>query len=216
MASWIQYTCVLALFLLSGRADAQDICACSPSSISFQLNFSGVCPPVEIVGAQGAVAATFCQISPLGDGDSQDQTDDLVPVTVYEITAIELGQNFQVIGNTATLFPDPENPTEEALSDGDEVTFTSIIDTSRTEELEFFDQNEKNNIPKVLQINIFGKNKDGDQIVNFFAISYSNNCSAYEVIEEGSSAGWTDVVSSTGYANSSFLSFHYLNFNSLI
>ncbi len=214
MASWIQYTCVLALFLLSGRADAQDngedICACSPSKITFQLNFNGVCPPVNVTGAPGAIAATFCQISPFGDGDSEDQTDDLVPVNVYEITAIELGQSFQVIGTT-TLYSD----TEELLGDGENFTFTSIIDTSRTEELETLTSNPEN-VPRVLQINIFGLNSNGDPILNFFAISYTNNCNAYEAIEVGSTAGWTAVVSSTGDANSSFLSFHHLSFNSLI
>ena len=216
MASWIQYTCVLALFFLSGRAGARKFpCACSPSTITFELNFAGTCPPVTILDGTGAEAgndalnATFCQITPIGGGDSE-LTDDLIPAKVTDITAIELGQSFQVIDSIISLW----NETNPPLENGDSVTFNSIIDTSRTENLSFFDDAE--NVPQVLQIIISGENENGDKVQNTFAISYTNRCDVYEVIGENSQAGWTTVVSSTGYENSNFLCFQFLNFNSLV
>ena len=53
-------------------------CACSPSEYEFQLDFSLICPPVEVqIGP--SVQSTFCQISPFG-GASEDITD-LTPVS---------------------------------------------------------------------------------------------------------------------------------------
>ena len=70
---------VLFIFLLSlfcGLGSAQE-CACSPSEYKFTLDFSLVCPPVNIT-RNGGVESTYCQISGFG-GPDEDITD-LVPV----------------------------------------------------------------------------------------------------------------------------------------
>ncbi len=142
--------------------------------------------PVDINGA-GGVIATFCQMNELGDGDAPViENEDLTVETVTEIVVIELGQDFQIL-NSTTVF---------SIEGGDvftpdmEVDFESIISYK---ELSHFD--DSTNIPKVLQVNIFGENPSGNQIINFFAISFTNQCDAYEVVDDTSTAGWVDFVS---------------------
>lgn len=48
---------------------------------------------------------------------------------------------------------------------------------------------------RVLQINIFAVNAAGQSIVNFFAISFTNDCSIWPTLREGNSAGWGVFVS---------------------
>lgn len=49
--------------------------------------------------------------------------------------------------------------------------------------------------PKIIQFNIFATNSEGQPIVNIFAISFTNDCNIFPVIDEGNSAGWVYFVS---------------------
>ena len=174
-SSWIKYVCIIALSFFTGRATADEtgVCACSPAQYTFTLDFSLTCPPVNVTRNPG-IAATFCQISPFGDANQT--IDDLVPTEIESVGILELGQDFEVLSQ--------QNITSGVFADGDSFEYTSII---------MSEGNDK--IPKVIQLNIFARNSIGERIVNFYAISYTNNCEQYPSLVEGGSAGWTHFVS---------------------
>lgn len=163
---WIA-SAATALSLFSEKAMSQDVCSCSPSKYLFTLDLSLTCPPVNVTRNPG-ISATFCQISPFGDADSE--IEDLVPVEVENIEILELGQAFEVLSQ--------QNITGLSV-DGDTFDYTSIIANEGNED-----------ITKVIQLNIFAFNAAGEPIVNFFAISYSNICDEFPTLIEGESAGW--------------------------
>ena len=183
------YASAALLSLFSGRARADEngetsddspLCACSPSRFTFTLDFSLDCPPVGVTRNPG-IAATFCQISPFGSEDQNIQNK--TPVEVDYIDVLELGQTFQVLSQ--------QNISDVSM-DGDSFTYDSILLNSEIPE-----------VPKVIQLNIFARNPFGEPIVNFFAISFSNNCSTYPTMIEGDTAGWTQFVSQISVPNGS-------------
>ena len=99
-------------------------------------------------------------------------------MAVDYVDILELGQDFTVVVQ--------ENVTGGFLN-GESFSYTSVIARDNGGEVE---------IPRVLQLNIFGINALDQPIVNFFAIAYSNNCLTFPVLEEGNSAGWTRFVRS--------------------
>jgi len=171
------YAVALSLFLGSASADdstainevdadREASCSCSPSKFTFTLDLSLTCPPVDVTRNDG-IAATFCQISPFGDLD--ETITDLVPVEVEYVDVLELGQMFEVLSQ--------KNITGVS-SDGDTFDYESIVGNSEQ-------------LPKVIQLNIFGRNAEDQPVVNFFAISFTNYCDTYPTMIEGDSAGWT-------------------------
>ncbi|KAL3912865.1 MAG: hypothetical protein SGARI_000941 [Bacillariaceae sp.] len=173
--SWI--ASLVALLSLLGRATGQDetICSCAPARYTFTFDFGLTCPPVNVT-RNGGIAATFCQVSPFGD-PGQNITN-LVPVEVGYVDVLELGQAFDVLSQ--------ENITG-AFMDGESFSYTSIVEKDPT----------LAELPKVIQLNIFAFNSEGQPIVNFFAIAFTNNCFEFPVLLEGDSAGWTKFVKPT-------------------
>ena len=160
--------------LVTGQEIGTEICACSPRSYEFTLDFNLTCPPVNIAVGD-AVDDTSCLISPFGALDVED----LVPVSVDSIDVLELGQNLRVIAQTDI---------DQTFSDGDSFTYTSVVaDPSSIETVE--------QVPRALQINIVGNNQHGDRIINVFIVTFTNDCDKYPVFEEGQSAGWAKFVS---------------------
>ncbi|OEU14276.1 hypothetical protein FRACYDRAFT_240811 [Fragilariopsis cylindrus CCMP1102] len=151
----------------------QKICACSPSTYQFTLDFSLTCPPMNVT-RNGGIAATFCQISPFGD--AQSNITDLVPVSVGYVDVLELGQTFEVLTQV--------NITGTFVN-GDIINYTSIAASDSSSDPE---------VPKVIQLNMFAFNAAGEPIVNFFAIAFSNNCDEYPTLIEGESAGWVQFT----------------------
>lgn len=161
---------------LVGKADGQlELCSCAPISYTFTFDFGLTCPPVN-VSRNGGIAATFCQISPFGEPESN--ITDLVPVSVGYVDVLELGQEFNVLSQANIT---------GTFADGDSFTYESIVAMNDT----------LTEIPKVIQLNIFAFNSDGEPIVNFFAIAFTNLCNEYPVLIQGDSAGWTEFVSSS-------------------
>ena len=171
--SWLASLVALLSFL--GKTTGQDpeICSCAPVRYTFTFDFGLTCPPVNVT-RNGGIAATFCQVSPFGD--PEQNITNLVPVEVGYVDVLELGQAFDVLSQ--------ENITGTFM-DGDTFSYTSIV--SRNDTL--------SELPKVIQLNIFAFNSEGQPIVNFFAIAFTNNCFEFPVLIEGDSAGWTKFVS---------------------
>lgn len=175
--SWMTILSLLLISLSGTGVQAQEtepeICSCAPLRYTFTFDFGLTCPPVNVT-RNGGIAATFCQVSPFGD-PAQNITD-LVPVEVGYVDVLELGQGFDVLAQVNIT---------GSFMDGDTFSYTSVVE--RDETLDEF--------PKVIQLNIFAFNADGQPIVNFFAIAFTNNCFEFPVLIEGDSAGWTKFVS---------------------
>ncbi len=95
-------------------------------------------------------------------------------MTVENILIIELGNDS--IGIAQQNF-------SQAFNNGDSFEYVSSIN------------DDASTIPKTIQLNILGQNAAGQSIINFLAIQFTNNCSFYPVLDEGSSLGWTVIVS---------------------
>ena len=106
---------------------------------------------------------------------------DLVPVSVQTVEVLELNQNLQVWSQELI------EPEQEFL-DGDTFSYTSYAaipgDIVNPEDL-----------PRAIQLNINGRNQFGEEIINVYLITFTNNCGAYPVLFEGQWAGWTRFVS---------------------
>jgi len=166
---------VISFAIANGQEIVTDKCACSPRSYEFTLDFSLTCPPVNIT-IDNSIEATSCIVSPFGD----PSVEDFVPVYVEDIDVLELGQNLRVEAQTDI---------EGILYDGDKFTYTSIVaDPDNIMDPE--------QIPRALQINIFGINAQGGRIINVFIVTFTNDCGSYPLFQEGQSAGWirfTDI-----------------------
>lgn len=166
---------VISFAIANGQEIVTDKCACSPRSYEFTLDFSLTCPPVNIT-IDNSIEATSCIVSPFGD----PSVEDFVPVYVEDIDVLELGQNLRVEAQTDI---------EGILYDGDKFTYTSIVaDPDNIMDPE--------QIPRALQINIFGINAQGGRIINVFIVTFTNDCGSYPLFHEGQSAGWIRFVSS--------------------
>jgi hypothetical protein len=157
----------------SGQIVGEELCACSPSSYEFTLDFDLVCPGDVTEG--DAVDETSCVITPLGDPDVTD----LVPVTVENIDILELDQGLRVVAqeNIAGSF-----------SDGDTFNYTSIAAWSG-------DIVDPSDVPRAIQINIVGRNQFNESLINVYIITFTNGCGAYPVLAENQTIGWTTFVS---------------------
>ena len=152
-----------------------EICDCAPNSFEFTLDFSLACPPVSSALGDG-VGFFYCNISPF-DGNSfvNSAVTDLVPVSVQSIEFLEFDKNENSFASVATRGGD--------YKDGDTISFVSKVSTIQNYFLE------------AIQLNMYGRNKDGEEIINVYQIIFTNACGAYPVLSEGQSIGWTRFVS---------------------
>jgi hypothetical protein len=150
-----------------------DICACTPTTYTFTLDFNRTCPPLDIPANPG-ILTSQCLINTF-DPD----IDDLVPVVVNKIDISELGQGFnEIIRETI----------DADFEDGDTFAYTSV--TAVTDNLD-----NTNDIPLVLELTLEGQNALAETVVNRFLITFTNECGAAPVFERGASAGWAVFVS---------------------
>lgn len=166
MSSIPKFIALGSLLSLLGPATGQG-CACSPASYEFTFDMSLTCPPVDI--SPNGVKSTYCAISQYGGPD--DTITDLVPVEVYDIQILEILNNSTLIQNIDS---------NGSYFDGDSFTFSSIVQR----------YSGVGDVPRVLQFNIYAQNTEGQPIINILAIEFTNDCTVYPVLEEGSSAGW--------------------------
>ncbi len=165
----------IILLLVAGTPSSSgqaELCSCAPSRYTLTLDFNLSCPPVNIPTVDG-IASTFCQVAPFGDEGVGEI--DLIPVEVKRIDINELDTTFGVLS---------EQGIEGSFGDGDTFEFISFAaDPNNTVN--------PPNVPKVLQVNLFGVNANNENIVNFFGIAFTNSCEQYPVLSEGQSVGWT-------------------------
>lgn len=164
------------LLLLIGSASAQtigtDICACQPSTITFDLVFSLECDDTNVGGP--GINETACLVETRGSTPS-----DPFPVTVTEVQVLELDQNLQIVGQSVYT---------DTFVDGDNITYTSIV------------KREPNTItgtslPRGFQVSITGLSKTEESLVNSWVIIYTNDCGIFPLLEVGEKIGWVKFVS---------------------
>lgn len=157
-----------------GQTIGEDVCSCSPSIYNFTLDFSLFCPPVNVTQGDG-ILRSGCLVNSVTDPNE----DDLVPVIVDSIDVVELDQDLTVI---------VQDSIPGTFEDGDSFLYTSFaadadnIITTR-------------DLPKALQVNLYGFNQNDTEIVNSWIIQFTNDCEGYPVFLEGESAGWVRFVS---------------------
>jgi hypothetical protein len=176
MASRILSLLVLLASVVRSRGQTigVDLCSCAPSTYEFTLDFDLFCPPINVTQGD-AVLVTGCLVIPAIDLEVAD----LVPVAVSSIDIVELDQDLTVIvqENIAGNF-----------GSGDTFSYTSFaanpdnIITSR-------------DLPKAIQVNLYGVNAQDEALVNSWIIQFTNNCGAFPVLFEDQSAGWVRFVS---------------------
>ena len=88
------------------------------------------------------------------------------------VDVLELASNFSVINQQNRTGP---------FVNGDSFTFGSVVQEAA--------------VTKTLQLNIYGSNTLGQPIVNYFAISFTNDCDVYPVFGDDDFAGWVMFVS---------------------
>mmetsp|Transcript_11865 Transcript_11865/g.34024 ORF Transcript_11865/g.34024 Transcript_11865/m.34024 type:complete len:277 (+) Transcript_11865:86-916(+) len=150
-----------------------DVCACSPTTYTFRMDFSSTCPPTN-TNAESGVASVSCLISPFGAA-----SDDLVPVIIESVGILELDQGKNVL---------VEERIDSEFLNGDSLLYSSVV-----KNLGAATSNEE--IPKALQVNLSGRNKEGIMLMNVFIITFTNECGVYPMIQTGGSVGWVIFVS---------------------
>jgi hypothetical protein len=148
-----------------------DICACQPSTYEFVLDFGLTCKEKTVAGA--GINASECRITT----DLNLNVTDQVPISVSKVQVLELNQNLDII--TTSQY-------NEEFADGDIFTYTSVIASNNI--------TRPQDVPRALQMTIYGRNAEEQDLVNFWIIIFDNSCGIYPVVLEGEQIGWTIFV----------------------
>ena len=169
----------MALPVLILSAHAQEIgvttCSCQPATYEFKLNFNLICSDRDIRPGDPGIIDTACVLNPQGE----EIVEDLVPVRVTEVQILELDQNLQVVSHT-TL--------KDNFLDGAVFNYSSITQTMPS-------KLNVTSLPKGIQVFLTGRNAQEQDLVNFWAIVFDNDCGVFPLLEEGQKMGWTAFVS---------------------
>jgi hypothetical protein len=176
---WGRCTFTLLLImamLLVRRSDAQtigvDICACQPAVYTFSFDFQLLCADRNIDGP-GIIDSSCIQVNVVTNNETN-----LPFVAVSSIRILELDQELQTTAQTQI---------NGDFRTGDNFTYTSIIATE-------FDNFNASSIPRGIQLDITGRNAFDQQVVNTWAILYSNDCGIFPILFEGEFIGVTIIV----------------------
>ena len=141
------------------------MCNCFPKEISFKFNFSLSCEDTNIVEIAGSQSS--CLVHGM-----KGMVNDYVPVAIEGIDVLQLGIDLNVIHQTTI---------QGGFGNGEGFLYTAYAD-------------EENTLTGGLQLNIFGVNNANEQIINVFAITFSNECGV-QLFEVGDNIGWVIFVS---------------------
>jgi hypothetical protein len=172
--SWMSTSRLLGLLTMIGiGAKGHEMCYCAPLKYTFTFDFALTCIPRNVTLNEG-IFDLSCQVAPLCGPDDTD----LVPVQVDFVDVFEFGQALSVISEVNIAGP---------FSDGDIFSYTSLVQRNKT----------LTEFPIRIQLSIVASNGAGESILNIWNIEFTNNCSAFPVLLEGESYGWTKFVSET-------------------
>ena len=164
----------LAFALLASSAAAQtpgvDVFICSPTSMTFTLNFTAVCP--GNIFERPGIADTDCFYELPGN-----TTERLPIVSVISIQIIEVNLD---------LTPAHVENFVGDYQDGDSIEWTSVSAT---------DIVNSSQVPGGIQFVVRGVDENGGIIKNSGIIDYSNDGSVSPIFEIGDQIGWIVIVS---------------------
>lgn len=150
------------------------ICACQPDVYEFTLDLTQTCDEMSVQKGEPGILDTACVVNTSGDQNVEDFT----PVIITEIQILELDQKFDVVGKYRT---------SGEFATGDKFNYTSITASP--------DKLNATSTPSAFQVFLTGRNAAEQDLVNFYAIVYDNDCGVWPLLEEGDKAGWTIFVS---------------------
>jgi hypothetical protein len=152
------------------------VCACQPSVYVFELDFNATCD-IGTIDSRPGIRGADCFAR--GIGLYADDTVDFVPVQVTSISIVETNREFQVLA---------QSPYSSFFSDGDKITYTSILGTP-----EGVASLDEDNLPAGMQVDIVGINQLEQPITNVWIILFDNVCGVFPVLEKGDKIGWTII-----------------------
>lgn len=158
---------------LLGRANAQisgtELCACSPRVYQLTFDFSLTCEPININLTNAGIMDATCLVS----GFENINVTDLVPVAVSSVQLIEIGQN----GGPVAVKKETGD-----FRNGSTINYTSVSFEGAV-------------APRAFQVRALGRNLEGQSLVLQWAVTYTNNCGVWPVLQLDDSIGWTIFVS---------------------
>jgi hypothetical protein len=156
-----------------------DVCACQPSSVTFQLNFTALCSENNVEGP--GVFDSACLVK------HDDTTADETPIIVSSVQIQELGgANLAVLDET--IYQE-----DAGYFNGDEISYTSIIERSPA-------MVTAENIPRGFRVTITGLNAVEETLTNQWIVVYESTCDVFPVVTAGQQIGWSVFVSSFAYS----------------
>ena len=162
------------------------VCACQPATIDFQFQLDLTCDDRTISEdtvaglADSACITNTPQMTGGGSNDTEEeQQSDTTPVMIDTMQILELDQKQQVVSQTVY---------DDGYTNGDIISFASIVVQDPT-------QVDSMTLPSGLAVTITGRNAAGQQLLNSWAVRYTNSCDIYPVLEPGMQIGWTVLVS---------------------
>lgn len=160
--------CLVGLQISANVSNAQTtLCACTPSSYSFILNFALTCPETTIARSAG-ITDIQCTTTP-------DVALDTVTAEAYSIQFVELDQNRLILKSLTVDTPVPNGGT---------VTFESYIASPQGE----------GRVPGSLEVGITARDATTSTVYQQWVLQYSNSCTDYPVLSQGEQIGWTSLV----------------------
>ena len=147
------------------------LCACQPVAYTFQLRFNNFCNQSNIEGP--GVEDWDCKTT-----SSDSTATDFTPALITRAEVKELDQDQNVIN-----FQNYAGP----FFDGDTFTYVSIAANPSNVN--------STTLPKGLQLSVYGRNIEEQDILNFWIILFTNECGLFPVLDPGEQIGWTDLVS---------------------
>lgn len=160
----------------------ETLCACQPATIDFRFQFDLTCDDRTINhedGLPGLADSACITNTPDGSDTSVSEVASTMPALVDTMQILELDQNQQVVSQTVY---------DDGYTDGQVISFNSTVVTNP-------DEVNSVTLPSGLAVTITGRNAAGQQLLNSWAVRYTNDCDIYPVLEPGMQIGWTVLVS---------------------
>lgn len=162
---WVALLCLVVGSSNADEISSVELCACSPRVYEFTFDFSLECEPLNVDLESGGIVDASCLVSGFDDLNVTD----LVPVAVSSVQVIEIGKD----GTPISIAQEKGD-----FRDGGTFTYTSASFEGAV-------------APRAFQVRAIGRNEAGEPLVLQWAVTYSNNCGVFPVLQIDDSIGWT-------------------------
>ena len=161
----------------SSSPTRDDVCNCQPGTLTLTIDYALTCDDRTILNGDPGIDEVECLLFSQED----PMVSDPVPVKVNSISIFELDAKFDIIKTTNITTP---------FQSGDTITYESFA-VAETDVVS------SGLVPRGLQVTLTGFNAAGNDLTNSYVILYTNECDIYPVLTDGSTIGWTSIVSFT-------------------